>query len=155
MRTPQITCVARTVALNLLSYVASVDTDQLKGSTSTSSIDDCSPLEYNGSLVLHPCGLIANTLFNDIIKLTSGATMDESGIAWESDLDYKVRIFAFFLSQHPCTKNRSLRLRKAVSSTDKVGKRSFIFGNRGCPRSCESSQLVRVIDVSVRRTAFD
>lgn len=70
--------------------MASIDTDQLEGSTSTSGVSNCEPLEYNGTLVLHPCGLVANTLFNDIIELTSGATMDEEGIAWKSDVEDKV-----------------------------------------------------------------
>lgn len=72
----------------------SVDYYQLLGTTDTSDVSDCDPLEYNGSLVLHPCGLIANTLFNDIIKLTSGPSMSESGIAWESDIDEKVNLLA-------------------------------------------------------------
>lgn len=80
------------IAFPLLSnrYVASVDTSQLEGSTSTSDIDSCDPLMYNGSLVLHPCGLVANTLFNDIIQLTSGTVMNENGIAWKSDIEDKV-----------------------------------------------------------------
>lgn len=41
--------------------------------------------------MLHPCGLIANTLFNDIFTVTSGHTMDETGIAWASDISDKVR----------------------------------------------------------------
>lgn len=62
------------------------------GSLSTSDVDDdCDPLVYNGSLVLHPCGLIANTLFNDIFTVTSGQDMDETGIAWKSDVADKVR----------------------------------------------------------------
>ncbi|CAM9386890.1 unnamed protein product, partial [Phaeothamnion confervicola] len=67
-------------------YVSSYSQDQLLGSTSTSDVSDCSPLTYNGSLLLSPCGLIANTLFNDVIALDSDDyTMDETGIAWESD----------------------------------------------------------------------
>lgn len=73
-------------------YVDSVYTDQLQGSTSTSDIEDsCDPLVYNGTLVLHPCGLIANTLFNDIITVESGQTLDETDIAWSSDVSDKVR----------------------------------------------------------------
>jgi LEM3 (ligand-effect modulator 3) family / CDC50 family len=48
---------------------------------------------------LNPCGLIANTFFNDNIKLESGITSEggvdlvmlEEGIAWQSDLDYMYR----------------------------------------------------------------
>lgn len=68
----------------------SVDQNQLLGSISTAGISDCDPLTYNDTRLLHPCGLIANTLFNDIYTVTSGQTMDETGIAWESDVDDKV-----------------------------------------------------------------
>ena len=78
-------------SIAFIRYVASVDQDQLLGSTSTSTVDDdCTPLVYNGTLVLHPCGLIANTLFNDIFVVTSNHTMDETGIAWASDVEDKV-----------------------------------------------------------------
>lgn len=73
-------------------YVDSVSPDQLQGSTAASAVSDCTPLKTNGSLILHPCGLVANTFFNDVIELTSGATMDETGIAWESDIKSKVRL---------------------------------------------------------------
>ncbi|CAM9332748.1 unnamed protein product [Discosporangium mesarthrocarpum] len=75
---------------NHQTYVDSKYQDQLQGSTSTSSLSSCAPLEKNGSLVLNPCGLIANTLFNDIISITSNQTMDETGIAWGSDVTGKV-----------------------------------------------------------------
>eukprot|EP01036_Dinobryon_divergens_P027824 gene27824-36659_t len=45
----------------------------------------------NGSLILNPCGLIANSFFTDIITLVpnksnpSSMSMDESGISWPSD----------------------------------------------------------------------
>ena len=50
-----------------------------------------------GNVTINPCGLIANTFFNDIIKLPSDTvdvegntvTLIEEGIAWQSDLDYK------------------------------------------------------------------
>lgn len=77
-------------------YTDSVDTDQLLGSTSTSGIDTCSPLTYNGDLLLHPCGLIANTLFNDVFTVSSGQIMDETDITWDSDESKKVS-FVFFL----------------------------------------------------------
>jgi hypothetical protein len=57
---------------------------------------DCNPLNYLGGIQLNPCGLIANTMFNDVIKLTSGISSDgnvsllmqETGIAWASDVQY-------------------------------------------------------------------
>lgn len=56
----------------------------------------CKPLTKVGNLSINPCGLIANTLFNDVISLTSGKNsngddlhMREDGIAWRSDVKYK------------------------------------------------------------------
>ncbi|KAJ4412048.1 alkylphosphocholine resistance protein lem3 [Gnomoniopsis sp. IMI 355080] len=75
-------------------YVASFDADQLvnkDGYTSVSS--DCDPLttDSNGKNY-YPCGLIANSVFNDTFtNLTSVGTsggnynMTEKGIAWNSD----------------------------------------------------------------------
>jgi len=55
----------------------------------------CDPLNILGGIRLNPCGLIANTFFNDVINLTSGTSSDdrklimlEDGIAWQSDIDY-------------------------------------------------------------------
>ena len=56
----------------------------------------CAPLDKLGDVYLNPCGLIANTFFNDIFRVTSGNDADgnplnliEKGIAWASDLEYK------------------------------------------------------------------
>lgn len=52
---------------------------------------DCSPLYKNGSLLLNPCGLIANSFFNDVFELntyesTNGnLVFDSSNIAIYSD----------------------------------------------------------------------
>jgi len=47
---------------------------------------DCDPLVKNGTDLLNPCGLVANSFFTDIIALQSTSyTMDESGISWASD----------------------------------------------------------------------
>ncbi|KAJ2498937.1 alkylphosphocholine resistance protein lem3 [Coemansia sp. RSA 1972] len=84
-------------------YTRSFDVDQLKGKRRTASdLDggDCSPLdvrEVDGhKRPYYPCGLIANSVFNDTISqpvLTNpggsqtSATykMTETGIAWEAD----------------------------------------------------------------------
>jgi hypothetical protein len=91
-------------------YVKSFDQDQLKGVAKTSkdiSSGDCSPLtaesDADGGLPYYPCGLIANSLFNDtfnspILLNPSGGTntndnftttyaMTQAGIAWSSDKD--------------------------------------------------------------------
>ena len=75
-------------------YVRSRSADQLMGSDL--SYDDvyldCYPLTQNGSLLINPCGLIANSFFNDIISLVdspSDTAMDEDGITWYYDRKQK------------------------------------------------------------------
>ena len=78
-------------------YVKSLDTDQLNGkviSNSTISSSACNPLKLapNGK-AYYPCGLIANSLFNDTISppalysanSTKTYNMTSKGIAWSSD----------------------------------------------------------------------
>jgi hypothetical protein len=84
-------------------YVKSLDTDQLNGkfiSNSTISSSACNPLKLapNGK-AYYPCGLIANSLFNDTISspvaLNSAGAVDgtktynmtNKGIAWSSDAE--------------------------------------------------------------------
>ena len=83
-------------------YVKSLDTDQLKGSAlsaSTISSSACDPLKLapNGK-PYYPCGLIANSLFNDTINSPKGVNtaggqssqtyrMTNSGISWASDAE--------------------------------------------------------------------
>ncbi|GKZ39526.1 hypothetical protein AbraIFM66950_000488 [Aspergillus brasiliensis] len=80
-------------------YVKSMDTDQLKGkAVDNSTIDggSCDPLKLDPSTgkAYYPCGLIANSQFNDTIRspqlLSGGVTaetynMTNKGIAWDSD----------------------------------------------------------------------
>ena len=83
-------------------YVKSFDQDQLKGTfRSNSSIQgsDCDPLKLEGKKAIYPCGLIANSLFNDtfhspVLLNTQGNNnaqsvyqMTNKGIAWSSDKD--------------------------------------------------------------------
>lgn len=84
-------------------YYTSKDQKQLVGSLTQDpvSADDCEPLNKIGNITINPCGLIANTLFNDVITLESivgpdgvkieNAPMIETGIAWESDKEWKFR----------------------------------------------------------------
>jgi len=79
-------------------YVKSLDTDQLKGDAkSASSIDsgDCDPLQLapNGK-PYYPCGLIANSIFNDTFDNFTAQNvkpptynMTQKGIAWGSEAD--------------------------------------------------------------------
>ncbi|OAG45177.1 hypothetical protein AYO21_00525 [Fonsecaea monophora] len=81
-------------------YVKSLDTDQLKGdalSNHTISNSACNPLKLNHEgKAYYPCGLIANSIFNDTLnspKLVNAAgntpaqpyVMTNRSIAWSSD----------------------------------------------------------------------
>ncbi|THH31750.1 hypothetical protein EUX98_g2430 [Antrodiella citrinella] len=80
-------------------YVKSLNTDQLKGdfvSVSTLQSGDCKPLarfeNASVTLAIYPCGLIANSVFNDtysVLNLTTDSntnyTFSEKGIAWPGE----------------------------------------------------------------------
>jgi len=76
-------------------YVQSLDYDQLKGiavDNSTISGSTCDPLTTDPETgkAYYPCGLIANSMFNDTIEtpvmLNNGSYyMTDKGIAWSSD----------------------------------------------------------------------
>ncbi|OJJ44202.1 hypothetical protein ASPZODRAFT_135693 [Penicilliopsis zonata CBS 506.65] len=78
-------------------YVQSLDLEQLKGEAldnSSISGSSCDPLRLDPvtGKAYYPCGLIANSLFNDSIhspELVNNGTyvMTNKGIAWESDKD--------------------------------------------------------------------
>lgn len=74
-------------------YVQSRSSYQLEGQNLKKSevSADCDPLYKKDSLLLNPCGLIANSLFNDVISLDSSSdyNMDEKGISWRSDREVK------------------------------------------------------------------
>jgi hypothetical protein len=79
-------------------YVKSRSDGQLRGDdVSDSSLSTCEPLreiKRNGtSYKAVPCGLIANSMFNDTFSFTtSNATvMDETNIAWNSDKERKYK----------------------------------------------------------------
>ena len=83
-------------------YVVSRDDDQLRGSRDQTSLakENCDPLQEVGNQTLNPCGLVANTLFNDIFEVsnstdTDGEPLDlkliEKGIAWKSDVDHRFK----------------------------------------------------------------
>lgn len=93
---------------NYRTYQVSYDMAQLLGSLTQNSVSAklCDPLNVmrnssGAKIRINPCGLIANTLFNDVFKLDSivdpngipieNAVMNETGIAWRSDLKYKYR----------------------------------------------------------------
>jgi len=67
-------------------YVKSYDKYQLLGTVASKHAHkECVPLVYNGSTALHPCGLVANSLFNDKIILATDQEIAYDGIAWAAD----------------------------------------------------------------------
>lgn len=89
---------------NYRRYTTSRDDHQLTGKIGDqSSIDasNCAPLNILGDTVINPCGLIANTFFNDRFALIDNGSTDvdgnklvlrEDGIAWRSDLKYRYKM---------------------------------------------------------------
>jgi len=86
---------------NHRSYYRSKDPYQLLGQVGSQdaiSEEDCQPLNKLGGITINPCGLIANTFFNDFFELvdvtldgtdlTGELEMIETGIAWQSDIEY-------------------------------------------------------------------
>lgn len=85
---------------NARTYVSSRDDQQLRGNTNTSS-DTCDPLRTNAAGEdLNPCGLIANSVFNDTFTLckdqscSQPVTLNSTGIAW--DVDKETRFMSSF-----------------------------------------------------------
>lgn len=79
-------------------YVKSRDDNQLLGNfNKDDKLTDCEPFDRNrgNGQVIVPCGAIANSLFNDTLKLESrsfGAIpVKNTGIAWASDKEIKFR----------------------------------------------------------------
>lgn len=80
-------------------YLKSLDTSQLEGdalSNSTIGGSACDPLKTINGVAIYPCGLIANSIFNDTINsptLNNGRNSDDAStyrmtndsIAWSSD----------------------------------------------------------------------
>ena len=83
-------------------YVKSLNSDQLKGTNKPeSSLGACDPLQQNSGnkLIYYPCGLIANSQFNDTFGMPLQLNVHDSnlqnrtynmttdGIAWSSDTE--------------------------------------------------------------------
>ncbi|KAL3939993.1 MAG: hypothetical protein SGARI_001164, partial [Bacillariaceae sp.] len=81
---------------NHRAYFASRDDYQLTGQVGNQAKtqeDACQPLNKLGNITLNPCGLIANTFFNDqFALLNDDLVMLEDGIAWTSDLEYRFKM---------------------------------------------------------------
>mmetsp|Transcript_18996 Transcript_18996/g.58527 ORF Transcript_18996/g.58527 Transcript_18996/m.58527 type:complete len:415 (+) Transcript_18996:143-1387(+) len=72
-------------------YITSLSAEQLMGANlKKGELSECQPLKRNGSKILSPCGLQANSMFNDVITLQNpDLTMRENKIAWRSDRKQK------------------------------------------------------------------
>jgi hypothetical protein len=82
-------------------YVQSLDEKQLQGDARSfaelDSSDGCTPLKGENRIPYYPCGLIANSMFNDTFtspervgsnnQTAETYAMTNRGIAWESDKD--------------------------------------------------------------------
>lgn len=88
---------------NYRKYTTSRDDSQLSGKPGPQTALDavnCDPINKLGDTVINPCGLIANTFFNDKFTFTTDAkdaegnklVMTEEGIAWGSDLKYRFKM---------------------------------------------------------------
>ncbi|CAB9497681.1 ALA-interacting subunit [Seminavis robusta] len=100
-------------------YYQSRDAYQLYGRSSLqqTSLEAslCDPLNKLGNVWLNPCGLIANTFFNDIFTLESGQDAEgntlnliEKGVAWASDIEFKFKQpdgFAMEACENPTPNN--------------------------------------------------
>jgi hypothetical protein len=86
---------------NHRNYFTSRDDYQLAGQVGNqlkTDAESCKPINKLGNITINPCGLIANTFFNDIFILSDNGAVDangeklvmiEDGIAWTSDLEYR------------------------------------------------------------------
>jgi len=149
-------------------YVKSLSSVQLRGEdVATSDLDGyCAPLttvttgtEEGGDekkLDLNPCGLVANSLFNDVVKLASvtrdGAveaiTWDETGIAWESDVKSKFSQPVKF-EKKKCTDCAScvecdvagwcVGGRELVAAADPSGEYDAIFTANGAQKNADAT----------------
>lgn len=78
-------------------YVKSRSEKQLTGGVTSSlgdvALADCDPLRTRNGSILQPCGLVAQSYFNDTFVLASvssnldGLNMSETGITWKADRD--------------------------------------------------------------------
>jgi hypothetical protein len=74
-------------------YITSRSNSQLKGDENP-DVSSCDPLVSHNGSTLYPCGLIANSFFNDTFQLSvQGAALrvDQEGINWETDRKTKFK----------------------------------------------------------------
>ena len=118
---------------NHRSYIQSRWDAQLRSITAEGNSAACSPLFKSGSLYYAPCGLIANSLFNDTFKLYKCADTTCSSrtqVSWTgSDISWKSDRDALF--QNP-PNNGTLCASKAFVSTFSLPVRLVGEGEMNC-----------------------
>jgi hypothetical protein len=76
-------------------YIKSRSDSQLSATTNfadKAKYPECDPLvTHADGRVLNPCGLVANSVFNDTFSLPSAYRIDESNIAWDTDVSRKFK----------------------------------------------------------------
>lgn len=70
---------------NNLTYSKSISYDQLEGKTRDFSLKDCAPYDYVDGKPYYPAGIVANTYFQDVIRL-KGLRISTEGIAWKREM---------------------------------------------------------------------
>ncbi|KAH9951489.1 cell cycle control protein [Amylocystis lapponica] len=108
-------------------YVNSLDQNQLKGSyVSAKALNsgECSPLATNTDhLIFYPCGLIANSVFNDtfsgltLVDSSTTYNFSESGIAWPGEAKKYAASPAYNLSEIVPPPNWTLRYPSGYSNS--------------------------------------
>ena len=116
-------------------YVKSLDSNQLKGVNKTAKdLGACDPLQQNpqNSLVYYPCGLIANSQFNDTFGLPLQLNVHDSNeqnrtyemttddIAWSSDTSSLYAPTQYNHSQVTPPPNWFLRYQDGYTSNDMI-----------------------------------
>ena len=135
---------------NHRSYYQSRDDYQLLGREGESdpvSKQRCKPLYELGGIRLNPCGVAANTFFNDVFKLVEGndflgddLIMIEEGIAWQSDIDYAFAQPNSFVSDL-CPNNGTLCDESCCSTIDEEGEFAGFEWSCTSPHKKESDGL--------------
>ena len=107
----------------------------------------CKPLYELGGIRLNPCGVAANTFFNDVFKLVEGndflgddLIMIEEGIAWQSDIDYAFAQPNSFVSDL-CPNNGTLCDESCCSTVDEEGEFAGFEWSCTSPHKKESDGL--------------
>lgn len=85
---------------NARNYITSRSFDQLRGEENPGDLNECEPKEFkgDGKTTLVPCGLTADSFFNDSFQLcrdqdcSNQVELDKENIAWEIDREERFQV---------------------------------------------------------------